>query len=59
MVEAFLTLIYFALLISFAYAADRFNGMKKKREETEEEKAKEQHKIHINTSKSILRDIAE
>ena len=51
--------MYFVLLISFAYAADRFNDRKKKKEATEEEKAKEKHKLQINNSKAILREIAE
>ncbi len=59
MIEAFLTLSFFVLLISFAYVADRINDRKKTREASEEEKQRDKIKMQISTSKGVLREIAE
>lgn len=58
LVEAYLTLIYFFLLIIMAYAADRINGYVQEKKKSQEDKEKEHQETEIKIKKNRLRQIA-
>ena len=56
--EAWLTLVFFFLLIIFSYSADKINSFFEDKKKTQEEKAEAERAAEINIKKNQLRNIA-
>ena len=56
--EAWLTLVYFFLLIIMAYAADRINGYVQSKKKSQEDQERENLETEIKIKKNRLRQIA-